>query len=543
MKKNKKKFVLDVRRRTKMNLNKGLIDFGLCWQSSLKTQKSLTISGRFSHSAVINGHTMYIFGGRSSTSTTFNDLWCFNLSNRAWHRPSSHGSYPSPKACASMISYNKKLILFGGVRHGNEPFQLWKLFNEIHVYDIEEYRWHLVSCLENQPPEMAGHSASLNKNQMVVFGGYQKTGILDTNSNDLWCLDLNTFVWHKQETTSCKPSARYGQFQISLDDDHLLILGGCGGPNNVLSDAWLLRMTGEIWTWQLIPIRNKKFSANHMWCYPACKVGNKLVVLGPTSAHPQDFQMARQIQHCHNPNQGIPPPPINVEPARMNILDEANRRLHEERNRPSNRENINAGGSRAQNQNNDNNNNNESSSNSNDAASRLKRNLQQSSRNRGYDEHLLPKRFDDHFIHKNDRFDMAAFHVDINPNTSPDRERQQERLRRMQEKYYEMRRAFQQQKPEESPPKRVKKNSMGMFVCDISNVIASKEPFIEWMEYKNYGIIANAPEKIILSTLVAGEGELVMFGGLVRESLSNTDDVPVQVSNSVHFLTVPRGII
>ena len=40
-----------------------------------------------------------------------------------------------------------------------------------------------------------------------------------------------------------KPGGRYGQSQIYIDEFHLLILGGCEGPqNSELSDIWLLQM-------------------------------------------------------------------------------------------------------------------------------------------------------------------------------------------------------------------------------------------------------------------------------------------------------------
>lgn len=44
-------------------------------------------------------------------------------------------------------------------------------------------------------------------------------------SNDVWCLNLDTYSWHKQTTSLLKPQPRYGQSQIELGDYHLLILG------------------------------------------------------------------------------------------------------------------------------------------------------------------------------------------------------------------------------------------------------------------------------------------------------------------------------
>lgn len=58
---------------------------------------------------------MYIFGGFTSSYSSFNDLWKLNLSTRTWSRISVEGKCPVPKAGATMVTYGDKLILFGGL--------------------------------------------------------------------------------------------------------------------------------------------------------------------------------------------------------------------------------------------------------------------------------------------------------------------------------------------------------------------------------------------------------------------------------------------
>lgn len=52
-------------------------------------------------------------------------------------------------------------------------------------------------------------------------------------SNDVWCLNLDSYSWHKQATSNLKPQPRYGQCQIELGDKHLLVLGEISRKNNV----------------------------------------------------------------------------------------------------------------------------------------------------------------------------------------------------------------------------------------------------------------------------------------------------------------------
>ena len=49
-------------------------------------------------------------------------------------------------------------------------------------------------------------------------------------------------VWHQRDIPEPRPSPRYGQSQLFLDDNHVLVMGGLGGPNNVFNDVWLLDM-------------------------------------------------------------------------------------------------------------------------------------------------------------------------------------------------------------------------------------------------------------------------------------------------------------
>ena len=134
------------------------------------------------------------------------------------------------------------------------------------------------------PPAMAGHSATLHHQMMVVFGGLQKQSSSVgqyTVSNDLWVYQLDRGVWARQLTGGQElPLARYGQSQIKLEDDHLLILGGCGGPNNEYTDIWLLQLTTSPWTWSKMEVRGSENRARDIWCHPAVKVGDKVVVLG-----------------------------------------------------------------------------------------------------------------------------------------------------------------------------------------------------------------------------------------------------------------------
>lgn len=153
---------------------------------------------RHSHSSTRIGDKLFIFGGLSGTSTSYNDLWIFDLNNKTWSRPSTSGSYPSPKAAASLLSYqNKSLILYGGYSHPySYPFnQQVNFFDELHIYSMNKDTYMCSQILFSQDaPKLAGHTASIiDNNKMILFGGCN--GSLGNKTNTVHCLDLENFNW------------------------------------------------------------------------------------------------------------------------------------------------------------------------------------------------------------------------------------------------------------------------------------------------------------------------------------------------------------
>ncbi|CAL1301077.1 unnamed protein product [Larinioides sclopetarius] len=278
------RFVYDVIRKTQRDFYNAVCHMSVQW-CHLEAEPGPTITKRYSHSACCSGNSMYIFGGCTTANTTFNDLWRFDLGSRCWIRPLATGTYPPPKACATLVSHSDNLVLFGGWTH-TAPYplhQVWRVFNQIHIYNTTTNRWTQITPPTTCPP-MAGHSATVHGDVMVVFGGVQKQ-ICDgpfVSTSDVWTLDLKSYKWQKQVTSTDPPPPRYGHSQIPIDKDHLLIMGGCGGPNMLYTDIWLLKMIngpGGLWEWQKMDVRCKENSAPQIAFHPACKVGSQVVVM------------------------------------------------------------------------------------------------------------------------------------------------------------------------------------------------------------------------------------------------------------------------
>ncbi|PIO14738.1 hypothetical protein AB205_0201210, partial [Aquarana catesbeiana] len=174
-------------------------------------------------------------------------------------------SYPSPKAGATLVVYKELLVLFGGwTRPSPYPLhQPERFFDEIHTY-------------------------SPSKNW----------------SNDVWALDMEQWSWSKPVISGTCPFPRGGQSQIVIDNETILILGGCGGPNALFKDAWLLHMDTTPWTWQQLKVENEEHGAPELWCHPACRVGQCVVV----------FSQAPSGRAPLSPSLNSRPSPISATP-------------------------------------------------------------------------------------------------------------------------------------------------------------------------------------------------------------------------------------
>jgi F-box protein 42 len=130
-----------------------------------------SIAGRYSHSACRVGSSLFVFGGCTASFTTFNDLWRFDLTTRTWERPRALGGYPPPKSCATLVSYKRSLILFGGWTFSSlsPMMNAWKTFNHVHEYNLDTQKWTLLETV-NEGPGVSGHSARIIDDRMIVFG-------------------------------------------------------------------------------------------------------------------------------------------------------------------------------------------------------------------------------------------------------------------------------------------------------------------------------------------------------------------------------------
>lgn len=283
----------ETRNRLKREFKSAIVSHSLVVKRVIPEHECESITGRFSHSFCCMKDEMYVFGGCTVSNTTFNDLWKLDLSTKRWKRMITSGSYPVPKAWASLLPLSQStLILFGGWTHSRPTplHETHRIFNHVHTFNLDTNSWSFLPS--SNAPSLAAHSTFLSNGSMFVFGGLQPDPSRNppySPSNELWCFHPNDSTWTKPETSEPKPGPRYGHSvaRIPSSDRHFLIMGGSGGPDVVFEDIWLLAVQKNFCTWTPIIIRREETIPTfqpRLHLNRVCQIGDNLVVMnGPSS--------------------------------------------------------------------------------------------------------------------------------------------------------------------------------------------------------------------------------------------------------------------
>lgn len=87
---------------------------------------------------------------------------------------------------------------------------------------------------------------------------------------------------------------------------------------------------------------------------------------------------------------------------------------------------------------------------------------------------------------------------------------------------------------------RIKSHYLGIYVLDLSSALNAK-PTVTWLPPRN---LDNGPEETVFYSLLTGKSELVMFGGIRKDSVTlDSVDISNQISNSLHFISAPNYVI
>lgn len=136
-----------------------------------------------SWTSIPGSNRIYLFGGLGSDNNFLGDLWCFHIGSRSQVRwellralrrdgednaelEGGEVAVPAVRWGHTMVEHNGRLFMFGGSSPGQAYTGLWSL-----DASVRPCRWSLLKTRGETPPPRGGHSATVVRDTLYIFGG------------------------------------------------------------------------------------------------------------------------------------------------------------------------------------------------------------------------------------------------------------------------------------------------------------------------------------------------------------------------------------
>ncbi|CAK5197321.1 unnamed protein product [Aphanomyces euteiches] len=240
--------------------------------NQLSLSMPLTLPARMYHSAVshpIHRDAVVVFGGRASPSKAFGELWLVN-SNGESVQLEAAGSAPDARWSHTSVLVGNKMIVFGG-RNASH------VFNDVYILSFESTppTWRAVGSVDLG---RFRHAAVAVQKQVFVFGGYQNLDSsheIDMNSCQVF--DTVTETWSTQTLKGDVPSPRASAAVCVIEEQHVVLTGGSSSTAQCHQDIYTLDLRTR--TWKSRPALDlDAMLVNHTLAYDSTK--KTIFVLG-----------------------------------------------------------------------------------------------------------------------------------------------------------------------------------------------------------------------------------------------------------------------
>uniref|UniRef100_A0A8C6S9H3 Kelch domain-containing protein 1 n=1 Tax=Neogobius melanostomus TaxID=47308 RepID=A0A8C6S9H3_9GOBI len=251
---------------------------------------------------------LYVFGGCDDNGQT-NQLYCVDLTDGTytWRKISpALGAPPSPRDKLSCWVYEGKMTYFGGYGHkrlndldsGSRSFIMdetswvgelfWGWNNEVHIFDPTQSSWNQPQTYGRAPAPRAAHASASIGSKGYVCGGR----VMETRTNDLHCLDLDSKTWTELVPASAAPTGRSWHTLTPVSDSCLFLFGGLSMDCNPMSDGWVFDPETRKWREVEHPYKKKP----RLW-HTACPGKDSDVIVFGGSC---DYILLVDKGHCND---------------------------------------------------------------------------------------------------------------------------------------------------------------------------------------------------------------------------------------------------
>ena len=196
---------------------------------------------RSCHSAVAWNSQMIICGGQDLREGMVPGVWTFSqVADRpeldTWQEEEGNEAAPPPLCRHSAVVDGNQMIIFGGTDNSSESANTF-------IQDLNTRAWTVKLPEEpGLPPPIDSHSAVVNNHCMVIFAGF----VGGSRSNHIFVLDLGTMKWSSPPVSGALPSPRSGHSAVSYQGN-MIVFAGCGDDGIKFNDLWRLSLTSYVW--------------------------------------------------------------------------------------------------------------------------------------------------------------------------------------------------------------------------------------------------------------------------------------------------------
>uniref|UniRef100_A0A096MGA8 Kelch domain containing 1 n=2 Tax=Poecilia formosa TaxID=48698 RepID=A0A096MGA8_POEFO len=206
----------------------------------------------------------------------------------------------------SMLCCSSRLIYFGGYGHKvladitsrsrnfipdetswvDDLFWGWN--NEVHVFDPVKGSWAEPQTHGRPPAPRAAHAGATLGRRGYVCGGR----VMETRTNDLHSLDLESWTWTEIVPSSAAPVGRSWHTVTAVSESTMFLFGGLSVDCRPMSDGWLFDVETKKWREFEHPYQDKP----RLW-HTACGGRDSDVVVFGGSC---DYILLVDTGHCND---------------------------------------------------------------------------------------------------------------------------------------------------------------------------------------------------------------------------------------------------
>mmetsp|Transcript_117160 Transcript_117160/g.373174 ORF Transcript_117160/g.373174 Transcript_117160/m.373174 type:complete len:792 (+) Transcript_117160:52-2427(+) len=218
--------------------------------SHVNASRSTTPRSRFGHTAVIYGHSMYIFGGWDGHDT-MQELVEYNISSNMWVQLPPHGTAPRARYRHTAVVCGDAMFTFGGVDKTQYRFP------DLHEYNFTHRVWSKVNTSSLQPSARTFHKTVVHDGLMYILGGFDGRRL-----NDIYRILLRSKTELVRSQTRLEGQGGSGAGGPPVGSEAVgarsSAQGGTINGQGAIGDAGgeaSMHMPEDLWTWQKIEMQ------------------------------------------------------------------------------------------------------------------------------------------------------------------------------------------------------------------------------------------------------------------------------------------------